>query len=558
MDGGSGQQMDVLHFDAGNLLNLSLFSGFTASVQAAIKDLRLEVAAVPALAAEVAHLRASLAAATAALDHRAAVDRLRHGHRRTAAHVLESASAQARRRFCFHAWLRHAARRRPRRSGAVARAERGAWLAALARGYAKLAAFRCRGRALRALAWHGARDKLRRGFAVLRAHARGRRAQRAARHASVVARVDERAGRCLLARGYAALAAFERVRRRLRSRQQAVHALRVRSGTALCRRHYEMWARWARLVEGWKRRMRQRGERLRGLLPRTQRAVLEAPFRRMRRYAELRGRARERDDIIARLAELTLRSDANATESLLDLKLEVDGRVGELLGKCELIGGQVDVSLASLSNTNSVLNKMVDRLLAVDEHLDVLHREKVSRVELEACGAAPVPAPVPLPIASHLRHTPTAAAAAAAGAAAAASAAAHLRGSRTGTPPPEPQPRHVSPVRQRGEEGGVLAKQRTTFSGYSGVINASLAAETPTGAPVGSAIGQGVGTQELDSILRRLETRQRALGPMGGGGGGGAAAAGAAAAGAAHARETDALRMRELEKKLGLPAQYVR
>eukprot|EP01064_Diplonema_japonicum_P008501 TRINITY_DN15966_c0_g1_i1.p1 TRINITY_DN15966_c0_g1~~TRINITY_DN15966_c0_g1_i1.p1 ORF type:complete len:746 (+),score=195.09 TRINITY_DN15966_c0_g1_i1:37-2274(+) len=63
-------------------------------------------------------------------------------------------------------------------------------------------------------------------------------------------------------------------------------------------------------------------------------------------------------------------------------KDEQDNRIGEVVRKTDNLGTQIDVGLKTLSNTNSVLNKLVDRLISVDQQIDGLEKEKVSRREL--------------------------------------------------------------------------------------------------------------------------------------------------------------------------------
>eukprot|EP01065_Artemidia_motanka_P053458 TRINITY_DN991_c0_g1_i1.p1 TRINITY_DN991_c0_g1~~TRINITY_DN991_c0_g1_i1.p1 ORF type:complete len:766 (+),score=257.78 TRINITY_DN991_c0_g1_i1:62-2299(+) len=55
------------------------------------------------------------------------------------------------------------------------------------------------------------------------------------------------------------------------------------------------------------------------------------------------------------------------------------GSFSELADRCDTLGNQVEVSLKTLSNTNSVLSRVVDRLLEVDDQLEHLEREKADR-----------------------------------------------------------------------------------------------------------------------------------------------------------------------------------
>eukprot|EP01065_Artemidia_motanka_P043052 TRINITY_DN5900_c0_g1_i1.p1 TRINITY_DN5900_c0_g1~~TRINITY_DN5900_c0_g1_i1.p1 ORF type:complete len:723 (+),score=241.28 TRINITY_DN5900_c0_g1_i1:57-2171(+) len=61
---------------------------------------------------------------------------------------------------------------------------------------------------------------------------------------------------------------------------------------------------------------------------------------------------------------------------------EQEGRLLETGRRVDILSTHVDVSLKTLSNTNNVLNKLVDRVISVDEQLDVLSREKVGKREL--------------------------------------------------------------------------------------------------------------------------------------------------------------------------------
>ena len=73
--------------------------------------------------------------------------------------------------------------------------------------------------------------------------------------------------------------------------------------------------------------------------------------------------------------------------------LDQDSQYDDMVKRCDTLGTQVDVGLKTLTNTNSVLNKLVDRLISVDEQLDHLDKDKVSRKEIGSARMGPSQAP---------------------------------------------------------------------------------------------------------------------------------------------------------------------
>ncbi|KAJ9468707.1 hypothetical protein DIPPA_16395 [Diplonema papillatum] len=62
----------------------------------------------------------------------------------------------------------------------------------------------------------------------------------------------------------------------------------------------------------------------------------------------------------------------------------IDHKLDAVTGRYAALNQQVEVSLQSLSNTNTVLNKVVDRVMSVEAEIEVLDRSKVSKRELNS------------------------------------------------------------------------------------------------------------------------------------------------------------------------------
>ena len=159
------------------------------------------------------------------------------------------------------------------------------------------------------------------------------------------------------------------------SRFQAVQRMEAISARALVSRYFDKWAiaeemhvarrrvatvvhamslhAYDRLGQNTLRKWRfylQRKERRRAairLVPHYSRLAVKATamtyFRNWMRFAQRKVHQRER--------------------------LEIDAMFVELSRRCDGLGTQVDVSLKTVSNTNSVLSQLVERVLAIDERL---------------------------------------------------------------------------------------------------------------------------------------------------------------------------------------------
>eukprot|EP01062_Namystynia_karyoxenos_P076700 TRINITY_DN756_c0_g1_i1.p1 TRINITY_DN756_c0_g1~~TRINITY_DN756_c0_g1_i1.p1 ORF type:complete len:997 (+),score=310.56 TRINITY_DN756_c0_g1_i1:90-3080(+) len=559
-----------------------------------------------------------------------------------------------------------------------------------------------RRRALRRLCICTAQGALRWVWLQLAAYRALRRSARAARRAAQLGAVDSmagRSGRLLMLRYFAALMRYEHRGRWRRGRRTLTQALQVSSGKQLCRRYWGAWARWLQQLQAWQLRRRLRAELGAQLWERTRNRVLAAGYRKLRRFAEAARLQRERQDLVAHLAEIALQGEQATTEAILELKHDTDSRAADLLQRCDALGSelrcgdqalrdmlqqavsgeehhreqhvqglhsrcdaltselrqrsdaaaaelrhrhdalssavqghgqqlgelrrtctqlsdeqiaalraqipgllqrceqmwarlegladlrqrhdalgsQVDSGLGSLASTNSALNRVVDRLLAVDEHLNLLHKDKASRQELAELAAAAASGRVAVlhqyqhfhhglisadgrPGGGSPQHSPRAAAAAAAAAAAGGSPAPRSGSPRgRGSPLVADHPR-VSPPRDRGQPhlaGAALhaaleapPKQRTAFMGHRGLISAG-AGDPPPGSP-------RAGVQELDHLLARLDQRQRELlrgGDAPGGHRGSAPLRLPTDSGALEdvatlaRRELDTLRLRDLERR---------
>ena len=530
---------DVLSFEASKLLDLSVFSAFNVSVQDAIRTLRSK--------------QEDTEQDIAALRER--VQYLDSFRTKVATFILQKNTDTPMVKSCFDAWNRFAIKKTKRKQKhlRVVPLEMKHTTSLLRVYYQRLVLFRKvaerRTRRMRSVMLNTMTAMLQKAFRKWTDFLYSkvnRRNARLNRLPVVTSELDGKNRTKLISRYYTKFVLFERVAKKRRHKVTISHALLVQNGKVLCQGHFERWKQWAALIRSWKQKRRLRGDRLRQLAGKTRQTVLSKFFHKFVRFAELLHREREREDTIARLAELTLRSDANATESLLELKMDFDAKMGDVFAKCDLIGSQVDVSLTSLSNTNNVLNKMVDRLLGVDEHLDLLHKEKVSRTEMDVLSRGGNPNngvgitadprnPESVRLSPRRRHT---------------------------TSSPNPQSRQVSPNRLRDDAG--MTKQRTTFAGFGGVINA-VSSGGGGGGGGGAAGGAtlpgaspGAATKELDSILRRLEHRQKNIGLGGGAAGGPPLQPPGPPPDVSQKaqKELDSLRVRELEKKLGIPQHY--
>eukprot|EP01065_Artemidia_motanka_P015430 TRINITY_DN19252_c0_g1_i1.p1 TRINITY_DN19252_c0_g1~~TRINITY_DN19252_c0_g1_i1.p1 ORF type:complete len:645 (+),score=206.64 TRINITY_DN19252_c0_g1_i1:73-2007(+) len=380
-------------------------------------------------------------------------------------------------------------------------------------------------RALRRVQQTTRQERLRVCWRALADHRTRRRARRAEVRAGQRSSVDRMAlesYRIVLLRYYGKLARLERRGRARRQRVTLSQALLVSSGRLLCRRYWSTWSRWLGAIQAWQRRQRVRRDIAAQLSERTARGILTEWMTRLRRFAAERRALRDQEAIVARVTEMALQSEQSTTEAMLELKRETDTRVSELRSRHDVLGSQVDIGLGSLSNTNHVLNRIVDRLLVVDEHLDTLHKDKVGRAELAALtdmrSYPPQRRPQVEPSGPGVAPL------------------------RIGTATMEfPQ---VSPPRDRGAPGvtlgaaELLGKQKTAFMGPSGLVSSETAE-------------MGGAQVEMDRILARIESRQRELSAEQGADWGPRQSGGTSDVAELAQRELEMLRLRDLERRLG-------
>ena len=148
------------------------------------------------------------------------------------------------------------------------------------------------------------------------------------------------------------LSAFMLWRKYKRKRVQLSIDLCRKNEDALRRTHLELWTQHA----AYARRQLERIAVSRALATKNDQLVRREHYHALARYQKLTAQAR----------------DAH----------ELENRFSEAQRKTDNLGTQIDVGLKTLSNTNSVLNKLVDRLISVDQQLGTLDKEKVGRREL--------------------------------------------------------------------------------------------------------------------------------------------------------------------------------
>eukprot|EP00760_Papus_ankaliazontas_P015251 PhM_4_TR16432/c0_g3_i1/m.3713 len=148
----------------------------------------------------------------------------------------------------------------------------------------------------------------------------------------------------------------------------------------------------------------------------------------------------------------------------------VDTMFQEVSRRCDSLHTRIDVGLKSMGNTNSVMNKLVDRLISVDDAIDALERDKVSRRELGIIAAHDPPLMDGVGAYSRHRSTPQPSVS---------RPAIHQRKDITPTMPLDMSPQDVSQPQQHAGEPEVdsivqrylSARQRvsdlTTTSSYS-------------------------------------------------------------------------------------------
>eukprot|EP01059_Diplonema_ambulator_P000992 TRINITY_DN10763_c1_g1_i1.p1 TRINITY_DN10763_c1_g1~~TRINITY_DN10763_c1_g1_i1.p1 ORF type:complete len:678 (+),score=122.76 TRINITY_DN10763_c1_g1_i1:169-2034(+) len=196
--------------------------------------------------------------------------------------------------------------------------------------------------------------------------------KRTKRHA-----VDALAGvnkKVLMMKYFTKLAAFWKARAVRKTKLTAVDALALLNSKVLMAKYYRKLHRFAKAIGKLRRRRMLQNKLVGELFGKSVKTLARRAFKKLENYARSKAREREKEVLgkISGLVEQVRNGDGEKYE--------------EIVKKCEALGTQVDVGLKTLTNTNSVLNKLVDRLISVDEQLDHLDRDKVSRKELGNIG----------------------------------------------------------------------------------------------------------------------------------------------------------------------------
>eukprot|EP00756_Hemistasia_phaeocysticola_P065024 Hpha_TRINITY_DN8239_c0_g1::TRINITY_DN8239_c0_g1_i1::g.111892::m.111892 len=207
---------------------------------------------------------------------------------------------------------------------------------------------------------------------------------------TVIAAFSSRSDRLMRLRYYNKLLAYPSKRREDKIlRQQAIASsqlaneirhrlnmtcepLKHRSDNTLRRRYFD-------LLRAWRRKKKNRKHSVIGAFALAHKIgilLARRHFLQLLNFSRSRVRVRERE-LLRQVLGLWRGAPSSA-------------KYEEMLMKCEALGAQVDVGLRTLSNTNSVLNKVVDRLINVDEQLDHLDKEKLSRADLQSMQPPPV------------------------------------------------------------------------------------------------------------------------------------------------------------------------
>ena len=176
-------------------------------------------------------------------------------------------------------------------------------------------------------------------------------------------------------RYYRKLALFHKARATLKKKRNATDLLALVNGNALRRKCYGRLARYATQGARLRTRRRLQQKLAAELQGRSARSLAAQSYAALRNHARGQVRARERE--VLRKVMDYLASTEDKEEAA-----RVRESVDELRSRCDGLGGQVDVSLKTLTNTNSVLNKLVDRLISVDEQLDHLDKSKLDKGDL--------------------------------------------------------------------------------------------------------------------------------------------------------------------------------
>ena len=160
-----------------------------------------------------------------------------------------------------------------------------------------------------------------------------------------------------------------------RKKRNATDLLALVNGNGLRAKYYRRLMKYAEQSKKHKARHRLQEKLAYELQGRSAKSQARHGYDALKNYARMRAKQRE-TDTINRLSEYVTKMGSPE-----DLNCKVDD-----------LGDQVDVSLKTLTNTNSVLNKLVDRLISVDEQLDHLDKTKEDKGASPVVIAAPEPA----------------------------------------------------------------------------------------------------------------------------------------------------------------------
>eukprot|EP01060_Flectonema_neradi_P029466 TRINITY_DN4083_c2_g1_i1.p1 TRINITY_DN4083_c2_g1~~TRINITY_DN4083_c2_g1_i1.p1 ORF type:complete len:715 (+),score=158.50 TRINITY_DN4083_c2_g1_i1:42-2147(+) len=172
---------------------------------------------------------------------------------------------------------------------------------------------------------------------------------------------------------------FTKWRRNRRRQRTAVAALELLSENTIRKSYFEC------LTDFVRRRRREADDRKKKHLKakladqlggKTAKKCAKRCFDKLKNYARLKNKSK----------------DKKMMEKIMAY-LDSDSQYDDIVKRCDTLGTQVDVGLKTLTNTNSVLNKLVDRLISVDEQLDHLDKDKVSRKEIGSARMGPSQAP---------------------------------------------------------------------------------------------------------------------------------------------------------------------
>eukprot|EP01063_Lacrimia_lanifica_P015800 TRINITY_DN22468_c0_g1_i1.p1 TRINITY_DN22468_c0_g1~~TRINITY_DN22468_c0_g1_i1.p1 ORF type:complete len:748 (+),score=280.67 TRINITY_DN22468_c0_g1_i1:85-2244(+) len=184
--------------------------------------------------------------------------------------------------------------------------------------------------------------------------------------------------------------------RRRKLKKELVHALSHTNTRMLYWKYYSALAKYAELSKKQRTKRRLQHKLSHELVIKSaKRCALDA-FTRLRCFTQRQQRSRDKHNM-ALIHDFLQSNNASAQQITEELAARVDDMAGKMLhveqqatgemaklgGTVDKLGNQVDVSLKTLTNTNSVLNKLVDRLISVDEQLDHLDKNKAGRAEVE-------------------------------------------------------------------------------------------------------------------------------------------------------------------------------